>query len=45
MNPESFAGSTTNSAPDELAFRAALGGELYTGSESVHPKISGSWQV
>ena len=32
-----------NSAPDELAFRATLGGELYTGSLSMHPKVSGSW--
>ena len=44
-NPESFQGSALNTAPDELAFRATLGGELYTGSESVHPQISGSWQV
>lgn len=26
-----------------LAFRATLGGELYTSSLSVHPKITGSW--
>lgn len=26
-----------------LAFRATLGGELYTASISVHPKITGSW--
>jgi hypothetical protein len=26
-----------------LAFRATLGGELYTSSFSVHPKITGSW--
>ena len=45
MNPQSYAGTGLNLAPDELAFRATLGGELYTGSESVHPKISGSWQV
>ena len=45
MNPESYAGSGLNLSPDELAFRATLGGELYTGSQSVHPKISGSWQV
>ena len=45
LNPQSYAGTGLNLAPDELAFRATLGGELYTGSESVHPKISGSWQV
>ena len=27
-----------NTAPEELAFRASLGGELYTGSVSIHPK-------
>ena len=37
MNPYSIEGS------DYLAFRATLGGELYTGSISVHPKITGSW--
>jgi hypothetical protein len=26
-----------------LAFRATLGGELYTASISVHPKVTGSW--
>jgi hypothetical protein len=26
-----------------LAFRATLGGELYTSSISVHPKVTGSW--
>jgi hypothetical protein len=43
MNPQSFTGTGTNLSPDQLAFRATLGGELYTGSESVHPRISGSW--
>ncbi len=43
MNPQSFEGNSINSAPDELAFRATLGGELYTGSLSMHPKVSGSW--
>ena len=28
---------------DYLAFRAPLGGELYTSSVSNHPKITGSW--
>lgn len=43
MNPQSIEGNTINSAPDELVFRASLGGELYTGSVSIHPKITGSW--
>ena len=45
LNPSSFEGTGVNTAADELAFRATLGGELFTGSISVHPKISGSWQV
>ena len=43
MNPYSIEGNSTNSAPNELLFRAPLGGELYTGSISIHPKITGSW--
>jgi hypothetical protein len=48
MNPLSFEGNSIASgsldkAPDELAFRATLGGELYTGSTSIHPKVAGSW--
>lgn len=43
MNPDSIEGNFLNSSPDQLAFRAPLGGELYTGSVSIHPKISGSW--
>jgi len=43
MNPQSFEGNSINGAPDELAFRATLGGELFTGSLSMHPKVSGSW--
>jgi hypothetical protein len=35
MNPASIEQS------QYLAFRATLGGELYTGSSSVHPKVSG----
>lgn len=35
MNPSSIEES------QYLAFRATLGGELYTGSVSVHPKVSG----
>ena len=43
MNPYSTEGNSLNSSPDELAFRASLGGELYTGSVSIHPKVTGSW--
>jgi hypothetical protein len=43
MNPNSIEGNSLNSSPNEIAFRAPLGGELYTGSISVHPKITGSW--
>ena len=43
MNPHSIEGNTTNSSPNELCFRASLGGELYTGSVSIHPKVTGSW--
>ena len=43
MNSDSIEGTSTNTTPNELAFRAALGGELYTGSVSIHPKITGSW--
>jgi hypothetical protein len=37
MNPSSIEQS------QYLAFRASLGGELYTGSNSIHPKVTGSW--
>ena len=43
MNPNSTEGNNYTSSADELAFRATLGGELYTGSTSVHPKVSGNW--
>ena len=43
MNPQSIEGNGTNSGSVQLAFRAALGGELYTGSVSIHPKVTGSW--
>jgi hypothetical protein len=43
MDPYSIENNGTNSAPDQLAFRASLGGELYTGSVSIHPKVTGSW--
>lgn len=45
MNPNSIEGNSINSAPNELAFRAALGGELYTASFSIHPKASGQNQT
>jgi len=43
MNPHSIEGNSINSSPNELVFRAPLGGELYTGFESIHPKVTGSW--
>ena len=43
MNPYSIEGNSFNSSPDQLAFRATLGGELYTASISMHPKVTGSW--
>ena len=43
MNPYSIEGNTVNSSSDELAFRAPLGGDLYTDTISIHPKITGSW--
>ena len=43
MNPESIEGNGINSGSTQLTFRASLGGELYTGSTSIHPKVTGSW--
>ena len=43
MNPNSIEGNFNNSSPNELIFRIPLGGELHTGSISIHPKITGSW--
>ena len=43
MNPHSTEGDYLNTSPNELIFRAPLGGELYTGSVSIHPKVTGSW--
>jgi hypothetical protein len=43
MNPSSIEGDSINSSPNELMFRASLGGELYTESISIHPKVTGSW--
>ena len=45
MNPYSIEGNSLNSGPNELIFRASLGGELYTGSVSTHPKVTGSWVI
>lgn len=42
MNASSIRGNNVVTTPSELAFRATLGGELYTGSASVHPKVSGT---
>ena len=42
MNGSSTRGNYANATPEQLAFRATLGGELYTGSVSVHPKVSGT---
>jgi hypothetical protein len=43
MNPNSIEGNGINQGPNQLVFRASLGGELYTGSTSIHPKVTGSW--
>ncbi len=43
MNPDSIEGNGINTSADQLIFRAALGSELYTGSVSIHPKVSGQW--
>jgi hypothetical protein len=42
MNYNSIEGNQINSSPEQLAFRASLGGELYVGNESIHPKSTGS---
>ncbi len=39
MNPYSIEGNKINEFQTQLAFRATLGGELFTGSYSVHPKF------
>ena len=44
MNPDSIEGNGINSGSEQLIFRASLGGELYTGSDSIHPKVTGSWE-
>ena len=45
MNPLSFEGNGVNSAPDQLIFRATLGSELDTSTTSIHPKVTGSYNV
>jgi len=40
MNPNSI---TFNEISNILCFRASLGGELYTGSTSIHPRVTGSF--
>jgi hypothetical protein len=40
MNPQSTEGNGVNGSETQLLFRASLGGELYTGLESIHPKYS-----
>ena len=43
MNPYSIKGSSINSVPNDLIFRADLGTVLNTGSRtSIHPKVTGS---
>jgi hypothetical protein len=46
MNPSSidtYPGENTYA--NNLAFRVPLGNELYIGTTSVHPKITGSWAI
>jgi hypothetical protein len=43
MNPQSIDYSGENTYSSKLAARLPLGGDLYTGSISVHPKVTGSW--
>ncbi len=46
MNPSSIDyDGVENNYANYLAFRAPLGNELYTGSKSIHPKITGSWAI
>ena len=45
MNPQSTEGNGVNGSYKQLAFRASLGGDLYTGSMSIHPKVSGSYTI
>ena len=45
MNPQSIDYSGEILYDDYLAFRLPLGGDLYTGSQSVHPRTTGSWAI
>jgi hypothetical protein len=48
MNPNSIEGNTiqgAQSSKNSLFFRLPLGGELYTGSTSIHPGITGSTPI
>jgi hypothetical protein len=48
MNPSSIEGNQINgsqSSKNSLFFRLSLGGELYIGSNSIHPSITGSIPV
>jgi len=45
MNPQSIDYSGEVLYDDYLVFRLPLGGDLYTGSTSVHPRVTGSWGV
>ena len=45
MNPQSIDYSGEVLYDDYLFFRLPLGGDLYTGSASVHPRVTGSWGV
>jgi len=46
MNPSSIDyWGEENEYVNYLAFRNSLGNELYTGSKSIHPKITGSWTI
>jgi hypothetical protein len=42
MNPQSIEGNYTSASFAQVAFRGALGGELYTGSISIHPAVTAS---
>jgi len=43
MNPQSIDYTGENTYYSKLAARLPLGGDLYTGSISIHPKVTGSW--
>ena len=45
MNPQSIDNFGETTYANKLIFRAPLGGDLYTGSSSIHPKVTGSWAI